>query len=354
MAVTIYDVAKESGVSKSTVSLVINNSSAIKLETREKVFTAINKLGYEPNQSARTLMTRRTNILGIIIIVEDLASRTYEFDRGTEVFSYDIIDGMPQGLQGTGYGLSIERFCISEQKGKAPSLLKGNRVDGLLVLGSLFDKEFAERLRQSGLPVIVVGRYHEMFDSVTADIEQGVFIAANHLLHTGHHHLCYINCPLAFSTNLDRKNGFIRALNRQKSSQSVQSWLVDAEHNTGKGGYDAFKKIFESGKRPDGILAANDSIALGIMRYLYEKNIKIPDDVSIISYENSVLSGYASPALSTIDIEKERMGREACEIMLNRLERPRMRKVSLKLPARLIMRDSVKDRRTKGHSENFM
>jgi LacI family transcriptional regulator/LacI family purine nucleotide synthesis repressor len=344
MAVTIYDVAKESGVSKSTVSLVINNSSTIKLETRKKVFDAIHKLGYEPNQSARTLMTKRTNLLGIVIIVEDLAPRTYEFDRGTEVFPYDIIDGIPQGLQGTGYGLSIERFCIAEQRGKAPSLLKGNRVDGILVLGSLFDKEFAELLRQSGLPVVVVGRYHEIFDSVTADIEEGVFMAARHLLNTGHRRLCYINCPVIFSTNADRKNGFLRALSGQKPSQPVQSWLTDAEHNTGKGGYDAFGKIFESGGRPDGILAANDSIALGIMRYLYEKNIRIPEDVSIISYENSVLSGYASPALSTIDIEKERMGREACEIMLKRLERPRMRKVSLTLPARLIIRDSVKDR----------
>ena len=344
MPVTIYDVAKQAKVSKSTVSLVINNSTSVKFQTRQKVSDAIRKLGYEPNQSARTLMTKRTNILGVLIIVEHLSFPTYNFDQGSDIFSYDTIAGMPQSLLGTGYGLAIERFCISDQKGETPNLLKGSRVDGLLVLGALFDKEFANLLKASGLPVVVVHRDYDMFDSVIPDIEQGVYDATAYLLKTGHRRFCYINCPPLFSTNKNRRAGFLKALDKNRR-QVKASWIVDTEHNTGKGGYDAIRQILKGGKKPDAILAANDSIALGIMRYLYEKNIKVPKDVSVISYENSVLSGYASPALSTIDIDKERMGKEACAIVLKRLKEPDMSRVSVKIPAKLILRDSVEERK---------
>ncbi|MDL2229198.1 LacI family transcriptional regulator [Treponema sp. OttesenSCG-928-L16] len=344
MPVTIYDVAKQAGVSKSTVSLVLNESPMVKLKTRQKVLETIQKMGYEPNQSARTLMTKRTNILGVLIIVEQLSSFTYNFDQGSDIFSYDIIAGMPQSLLGTGYGIAIERFCISAQKGEIPNMLKGGRVDGILVLGALFDKDFANLLKASGLPVVTVHRDYNLFDSVVPDIEQGVYDAASYLFQTGHKRFCYINCPRIFSTNKNRRIGFLKALD-ENTKQLKESWIVDAEHNTGKGGYDAIKEILESGKKPDAILAANDTIALGIIRYLYDKNIKIPKDVSIVGYENSVLSGYASPALSTIDIDKERMGKEASEIVLKRLDDPDMPRVCVTIPAKLILRDTVKERK---------
>jgi DNA-binding LacI/PurR family transcriptional regulator len=200
-------------------------------------------------------------------------------------------------------------------------------------------------LKQSGRPVVVVGRTHDLFDFVAANIEEGVFTAAEYLLKTGHRRLCLINCPRVFSTNMDRKNGFLKALKTQKDRAEVY-WIADAEHNTGKGGYDAIRRVLESDKKPDSIIAANDSTALGIMRYLYEKNIRVPDDLSVISYDNSVLTGYAAPALSSVDIDKERIGKESCEILMQRLLRPRMRQVALKLPTRLVLRDSVKDRQT--------
>ena len=344
MPVTIYDVAKQAGVSKSTVSLVINNSSSVKSKTRQKVTDAIREMGYEPNQSARTLMTKRTNILGVLIIVEHLSSLTFNFDQGSDVFSYDIIAGIPQSLLGTGCGLAIERFCISAQKGETPNLLKGGRVDGILVLGGLFDRDFANLLKASGLPVVVVHRDYDLFDSVIPDIEQGVYDATSYLFNTGHRRFCYINCPQIFSTNKNRRIGFKKALDENKK-QVKASWIVDTEHNTGKGGYDAIRKVLKCGNKPDAILVANDTLALGAMRYLYERKIRIPDDVSFFSYENSILSGYASPALSTIDIDKERMGKEASEIVLKRLEDPDMQRVSVKIPTKLVLRDSVKKRK---------
>ncbi len=344
MPVTIYDVAKEAGVSKSTVSLVINASQMVKPETRRKVHEAISTLGYVPNMSARSLTTKKANVLGVLILAEDLVRKSYNFDVGAEVFAYDVMAGMPRGLIGTNYGLVSERFCVSEDGDNLPDMLKTKRVDGILLIGAQFNDDFAKRVKACGFPVVVVGRDHDMFDSITADATNGAYIAAEHLINTGHKHICYVNAPHSYSTSLDRSEGFYSAMKAFKSQVS-KSWLIDVEHNSGLGGYNAIKAFFEMGARPDGILTANDGIALGVMRYLYEKKINIPEDVSIISYEDSVLSGYASPALSTININKEEMGREACEIMLKRLKYPRMRRVKMDLPVNLVLRDSVKDRR---------
>lgn len=343
MAVTIIDVARRANVSKSTVSLVINNSAAIKLETKFKVLKAIEELGYVPNINARGLTSRKTNILGVLTMVENLFQKSYNFDSDTEVFSYDVSIGIPKGLVNTDFGLLNERFCIPENNDDLPLLIKNNRIDGLFVIGSLFGDNFAKKIKECGVPAVVVGRKHDLFDYITADIEQGAFLATSHLLETGHKRICYINCPPAFSTSADRYRGFQKALDTSEY-RADETWMVGTEHNNGEGGYLAIKEIWESGIRPDGILAANDSIALGIMRYLYEQKVYIPDDISIIGYEDSILSGYAVPALSTVDINKELIGEEACKILLNRIARPKSKRVSLTLPTKLVHRDSVIDR----------
>lgn len=343
MAVTIIDVAKRANVSKSTVSLVINGSPAIKMETKYKVLKAIEELGYVPNINARGLTSRKTNILGVITMVENLSQKSYNYDSDTEIFAYDVSIGIPKGLVNTDYGLLNERFCIPENGDDLPLLVRNNRVDGLFIIGGLFGDSFTKKIKESGVPTVIVGRKHEILDYITADVEQSAFLATEHLLTTGHKRLCYINCPVTFSTSIDRFDGFQQAINRSEYRLD-QQWKINAEHNTGEGGYSAIKKIWESGARPDGILAANDSIALGIMRYLYEQKVHIPEDVSIMSYEDSILSGYAVPAVSTVDIDKERMGEEACRILLNRMARPKSKKVSMVLPTKLVHRDSVIDR----------
>jgi DNA-binding LacI/PurR family transcriptional regulator len=344
MTVTIIDVARKANVSKSTVSLVIKNSPVVKQETRYKVLKAIEELGYTPNMNARGLSSKKTNILGILTMVESLSRKSYNFDSETEIFPYDVSVGIPKVLVDTDYGLLNERFCDLESNDELPMLLKNKRVDGLIIIGSLFSENFATMMKDSGKPVVVVGRKHDSFDYVTADIEQASFLATNHLLQTGHKKILYVNSPVAFITSKDRYQGFQQAIERSEDKPD-QHWMISAEHNNGAGGYHAIQTLWESGVRPDGIVSANDSIALGIMRYLYEQRVNIPGDVSIIGYEDSVLSGYATPALSTVNIYKEQMGEEACKIILNRMARPKSQKVALVLPTSLVHRDSVIARR---------
>ena len=338
--VTILDVAKHAQVSKSTVSLVINDSPLVRKETKEKVLESIRELGYTPNISARSLISKKTNNLGVLMLTENVKRESYDFDTETDLFSYDVIAGIPEVLVNTDYGLLNEQFCIFDSEEKLPQLIKKNRVDGLFIVGSLIEKEFSDLIRQTGIPVVVLGRSHEYFDSVTADVKQGAVVAAGHLIERGHKRLCYVNCPVKFNTNPIRRAGFYEAV--AADGGALESYLdVNADHNSGIGGYEAIKRVWESGERPDGVLAANDGIAMGILRYFYDHEIRVPEEVSVVSYEDSILSGYASPALSTVDIGKRQMGIEACRLLLDRMENPRREKVSAVLPVKLVERDSV-------------
>lgn len=149
MSVTIIDVAKEANVSKSTVSLVINNSPNVKLETKRRVLEAIDKLGYVTNYSARSLTMQKTNHLGIITIVESLSEKTYNFDTETETFSQDVTLGIVKGLADTNYGVLTERVSVKESnENTIPALVAQNRVDGIFIVGGLFDDSFIEVLKK--------------------------------------------------------------------------------------------------------------------------------------------------------------------------------------------------------------
>lgn len=343
MSVNLDDVAKYVGVSRSTVSLVVNGSNRVKEETRIKVLEAINKLGYVPNLNARNLIKKQTNILGVIIIKEDQPCISYEFDYETGLFSYYITNGIPAGLLGTDYGILTEHFCTSTTKDDLPHLIKYNRVDGVIIVGGLFEDVFAEKLLERGIPAVVVGRYCNMLDSISANVTLGCYMAVKHLIDTGHKRICYINCPLKYLSSFERLRGFEQAI-RSYHACLEKKWIINSQYNTGKGGYDAFKSLWESGVRPDGIAAANEPIAMGIIRYLYEQKIRIPDDISIIGYEDSVLGGYSTPALTTINISKEYMGEKSTELLLRRIKKPDIPIEHLTIVPHLVIRDSVKQR----------
>lgn len=343
MSVTIIDVAKKANVSKSTVSLVINNAPTVKMETRQRVLEVIEELGYVPNFNARGLTTQKTNSLGVLFTPEtNVRTSYYDFHDETDIYPNDILAGIPDALVNTDYGLVIERYCASESADHPlPKMISQRRVDGVIIIYGLYNRELEERIRDSGIPAVVVGGPQSLFDSISANTGDGIYAATEKLISVGLKKICYVNCPAFFFSNQPRRSGFLRAIEDYQLPVEDQR-VVDTEWNTGKGGYEAIKALLESGYMPDGIVAAHDSIALGIMRYLYEVGIRIPQDVSIISFENSVLAGHATPALSTIDISKREMGRLAGELLVQRIENPDMPQVKMMSKPIVIDRDSVR------------
>lgn len=337
---TIWDVAKCAGVSKSTVSLVINNSPLVKIETKQRVEDAIEQLGYVCNNNARGLRKRETKCLGIIVATESKTEQTYEYDYETGLFSYNISNGIPTGLVDTDYGLLTERYCAAEAKGEMPSIVKNSRVDGLFLVGGLFEDCFIDELLKRKIPTVAVGKYYSKIDCIYPDVRGGTRDEVSYLLHNGHTHIAYINCPQAYTASQARLNGFQDACAKYKD-QIRQSWTTYCSQNTGAGGYEAIKALWEAGARPDAIATANEPIALGVMRFLYEQKIRIPEDISIVSYEDSVLGGYATPALTTVNIHKEYMGSVAASMLLRRLEDPGREVESILVKPELVIRSSV-------------
>ena len=341
----IHDVARKAGVSKSTVSLVLNNSPLIKPETAKLVMDAVEALQYVPNSNARCLSNRTMNSLGIIILTEDHITHEYSFGQLAGLCTYNIADGIYMGLSETDYSIATEYFCVANEPRALPKIVQNRRVDGIFVVGSFFDGSVIERIDQSGIPTFAVGigRRVGIANAVLADPEEGSYIGVKRLLETDHQRICYLNCPSIFLSAEDRKNGALRAA-CEGGYRFAPGWFLYSGKNNGQSGYEIFRDFWLSGARPDGIVAANAPLALGAVRYLTEIGVKIPEDISIVVYEDSLLCGYSTPALSAINIRKEKMGQIAAGLMLERLANPDTASRILTVDPYLVNRDSVAQR----------
>lgn len=345
---TIRDIAAEAGVSISTVSLVLNNSPLVKDETRRQVLEIIERLKYIPNHSARGLSSKFTNNLGIIHITEtslDSQEVSYDTDQRTGLASFNISNGIMAGLSETSYGIVTERFCSIERPDDIPNIVKSKRVDGVFIVGSPYDRKLIKNLQEVGIPLVVVGvnSYEVDVDSIYADPGEGTEMAFKLLWDSGHKNICLVNCPKSFPSFYTR-SAAISKFAYETGMEFNHDWNIATDNNNGKRGYEAFKAFYEAGNRPDGIVTANDYIAMGILRYLYEKNIRVPDDISIVAYDDSSFCGYSTPGLTSINIKRELIGARAAKCLIERIKNPDKPVEKIVVPPHVVMRGSMKSR----------
>lgn len=338
--VTIIDVANYAGVSKSTVSTVLNNGPHVKEETRRRVEEAVRTLGYVCNNNARGLRKKETKCLGVIIAVESCDVHTYEFNFEAGQFGYAVTNGIPDGLADSDYGLITEQYCPQEMAGELPSVIRNARVDGVFLVGSLFDQVLLEKLQAMNVPAVGVGTSYDTIDCVWPDVAKGVFLQVEELVRNGAADIAMINCPAGFANAKMRVDGWERAISAFEN-QLRHTWQIQCDTNTGQGGYLAMKALWESGIRPDGVVTAHEAIALGAMRYLYEQGVHVPEHISVTSYETSVLGGYSIPPLTSVNIKKEEMGAIAAKMLLARMENPDVPQQKYMIDPELVIRSSV-------------
>lgn len=339
MSVTILDIAKAAGVSKSTVSLVINNSEKVKLETRHKVWHTINKLGYVPNMAARALTTSKTKTLGMIFLTSDETALPYAMDSVPETLLYDVSYGINTYLKNTDYSLLTERFSVSGEV-KLPELIKNKRVDGVFLIGGLYNDAFINLVLKQGIPVVIIGRKHEGVDSVSVNFNKVGYLGAKCLLDQGHKQIGFISGPAHSLTSRDKQNGFAAAVD-DKGISMEQIYFCHSPY-TVLGGYQAMKQLWIDGLRPTAIFGGSDGITAGIIRFLYEQGITVPKDISVISYEESVLSTHAPFLITVIDGHKMQLGEMACMTMMSRIKKQDAQEVTLIIEPSIILRESVK------------
>lgn len=342
MAVTIKDVAKAAKVSVSTVSLVINNSDLVKMETRYRVWQAIKELGYTPNQYARSLVTKKKRIIGVALMTYNSLTNWFTFNGHVDTYLSEILPSIEKEINKSQYSMLLEHFCVKDNVKKLPSIMSPDRVDGMLIAGGLVSDDILWKIQETKIPTVLIGSRYENLDYVDTDPEIGIYMGTRYLIEQGHTDIVFINGSEYSQTSERKMNGFKAALN-EAQLELRPDWVGQAEYS-GQAAYKVMREMWERGIRPTAILGGYDCITIGALRFLYEKGLRCPEDVSAIGFEDSILAEFCYPPLTTINIAKEQIGLEACRVLLNRIKRPKAKAVKLIIKPTLTIRNSVTEK----------
>lgn len=306
--ITIADVAKRAGVSKMTVSRVINNSGYIGQETRERVEQAIQELGYIPNALARSLRFKQTRIIGLI--VTDI----------TNPFFTTLARGVEDTASEQDFSVI---FCNTDEspdeEARYVNVLMQKQVDGLLLVPAGGSRESLEALHQHKLPFVLLDRHipQANVDAVYCDNAEGAYRLIKHLLDLGHERITVLSGPAEVSSAADRVAGCRRALNEAGLGQNVTP--VYYGPFTVEGGYEAAKQALAAIPRPTAMFAANNFIAVGALRAIHEAGLKLVEDVSLVAFDDLALSYIVEPFMTIIEQPAYEMGQRATALLLDRL-----------------------------------
>ena len=316
MPVTIKDVARESGVNISTVSRALNNSYGVSHQTREHVAAVAARLNYRPNRVARGLVTGRSHSLGLIL--SDIRNPFFaEVARGAEdaarAGNCDLV-------------LCNSDLDADKQMHYVRSLLE-KRIDGILMNSvSALSREQQAQLTASDVPIVLLNRpaSNREFSTVCADNEAGGAMAARYLLGLGHRKIAHLTGPKQHGNLSDRTRGFVRTL--QAAKNAIHPIVRYGKFNFA-GGADLTRKLLDAHPDITAIFAANDVMAFGVVKAALERGLRIPEDLSLIGFDNIEFSGIVHPPLTTIHQPKYEMGQAAVEILL-RMARERDKRIA--------------------------
>ncbi|EHU0383417.1 LacI family DNA-binding transcriptional regulator [Vibrio cholerae] len=289
---TINDVCKLAGVSKATVSRVLNETGQVKAQTREAVLAAMQQLGYQPNSLAQALATNTTN--SIVLVLPHFESSYF----GSILFEAE------QGAQKAGKKLLVVNSKNSEQGEKeAVATLAAQRCDAILLYSRhLSEVQLLELQQQYPSPLVILNRrlHHPQLHSFGLDQTQIAQLAMQHLLNLGHRQIACITSPLVSETGKIRYQVYQQALHEQ--GIELNSSLVIEGDNTLLGGYQAMQQLLQHGISMTAVFACNDDMALGAMRAMHEHGIHVPKQVSLIGIDNEPAAAFAIPSLSSVSL----------------------------------------------------
>ena len=328
-AASIYDVARESGVSVFTVSAVVNNKSHVGKSLREKVEAAIRKLNYRPNLVARSLAKQKTHTIGMIVP-----------DIGNPFFPI-VVRGAEDAAQKHGYNLLLVNSDDSlDKEEKAVELLLSKRVDGILLTKAAedFHPSVQQMIREVNVPFVLVMRTYPKLtkDAIITDDYRGAYEAVSHLARAGRKRIALISGPLKVSNAKERWQGFQDAL-KAEGLPYEQDLVIEGDYRL-ESGYRAGHSLFS--RRPDGIYVANHLMTVGLLKAADEMGLRCPEDYGLVSFDDYPWLGIFRPRLTTVELPKHQLGTEAAELLLRRIGGDTSKPVVKKLQPELRIRES--------------
>lgn len=335
---TIKDIAKECDVSLSTVSLVLNNNPRISATTREKVLAAVEKHQYQPNAFARSLASRSSRALSVVV-----PHLNHVF---ADVYFGEIVSGIYEHATDLGYKVLLDvanqKFVSSQEYIK---ILKSKRVDGMLFIGSSVHDEYLLEFDENPYPFMLVNHYFpkSRLNCIMADYPSSARLAGDHLIKLGHKSIGFITGTNTH-TSSELLSGFIDYCVSQGLRKEDLPW-ADGWF-TEQGGFEAAQWLMERFPRLTAIMAGNDKMAIGAIRYLLSKGIKVPQDVSVVGVDDIPAAQFTTPQLTTVRHDLYRIGRLAVDGLLAmfRKEIDSCHKI---LPVNLVVRESTGPAKTR-------
>ena len=334
----IKDIAKLAGVSHTTVSRVINNSSSVRTATRRKVMRFIEEGGYTPNLAAKGLISGKTYTIGLLVM--------YDINQfPSDYLLPSLLEGMTPLLNQNGYSLTLLFDNSEGQKNSiAVSSINKNRMDALLMLTIENSGELCEKAMQIDLPKIFLNMKPENAKSnfVIADEYGGAFKAVEHLINEGHTKIGFIGGTPNVTSSIDRKCGYIVALERNGIEYSPQYESIGFFNI--KTGYEAMNELLDRNLGMTAVFSANDLMALGAIKAIKERGMNVPDDIAIVGFDNQEFAEYVEPSLTTVKKPRTLMGRLAAEKIIDIINGVEINPEGIVLPTELIIRESSKKR----------
>ncbi len=325
---TIRDVATEAGVSRETVSRVINKKDRVAPETEAKVHAAIAKLGYHPNAIARSMARGRSKTLSFIssnLIDYTFACILHNSEKIARLHGYTLIASSAPDEET--FQTLMDDFIGSQ------------RAEGLIVINAYNDNRF--KLVPKTVPTVFIGGWdpekgHEV-NSVGLDQTSVAKIAAQHLVDLGHRRIAVVSGPLSEKSAQDRVNGFSAAMH--ESGILFDDSLVVEGNWSASSGYAAFNKLWEIDQSITAVSAHNDRMAVGVIRAAYDKGIMVPEQLSVVGIDDIPLASYFAPSLTTLKLPD--FGREAVELLIQSIEDISSSPRHIVLPVELVIRKST-------------
>jgi LacI family transcriptional regulator len=327
----IEEVAKMSGVSRSTVSRVINNDPNVKESTRARVKEVIRKVDYRPNTIARRLASGRTKIIGLIL-------PTAQSSLFTDPFFPGLIQGITTVCNANDYSVMLWLTNEEQERTKAQQLASDSLLDGLVIASYFINDPILETLTKSGMPFLVIGRdpSRNNLNYVDADNLHGAREAVVHLLRLDRHRVATITGPTKMIAGADRREGYELAF-RERGLTPDPALMVEGDF-TESGGYTCMLRLIP--QNPDAVFVASDAMALGALRALRESGKRVPEDVAVVGFDDIPSAAHMDPPLTTVRQNIQGMGQLAAETLIQILNEKTTPPHRLVLPTELIIRSS--------------
>ena len=342
-APTLEHVARVAGVSRATVSRVINNTRNVDPQIAEVVRAAVEATGYVPNQAARSLVTRRTN--SVALVVSEGEARSVPADDAfvgrvfTDPYFGRVVSGLFSVLRPRGVNLVLMFVETDEMRRQLVGYLRQGHVDGVLLISSHAQDPLPRMLTELELPAVLSERPSAPLRISYVDAPQrvGARLAAEHLAARGCRKVVTIAGPMDMSAGRDRLDGFREAMAKHGHPE-----IPFAEgYFTQESGSAAMARLLDEHPDLDGVFAANDLMALGAVSVLHERGRRIPEDVAVVGFDDHHAAMLCRPALTTVHLPVEEMAAQMARLLLDRLDRPELPVASTVFEPTLVVRASA-------------